>query len=112
MISRNLAPYFGHINHRIEQIEYALPTMRDPEEFITAREGIFENGRDPSMLGPAGRRNLEEWVGTHLKQNGADTGPKRIIRLGGQPIDVRVNTYRRKDIYRAIGVAMSGFGAA
>jgi len=110
VISKNLAPYFGHINHRIEQIEYAMPTMRDPDEFITARNGIFEQGRDPSMLGPAGRRNLEEWVGAHLKQNAAEIGPKRSIRLGGIAKDVSVNTYRRKDIYRAIEVAVSGLG--
>jgi hypothetical protein len=110
VISRNLAPYFGHINHRIEQIEYAMPTMRNPDEFITAREGITEQGRDPSMLGPRGRRNLEEWVGAHLTQNKAETGPKRTIRLGGRAIDVSVNTYRRKEIYRAIDVAMSGLG--
>jgi prophage antirepressor-like protein len=110
VISKNLAPYFGHINHRMEQIEYAMPTMRDQDEFITARSGIFEQGRDPSMMGPKGRRNLEEWVGAHLSQNGADKGPKSIVRLGGQSIDVSVNTYRRKDIYRAIEVALSGLG--
>lgn len=112
VISRNLAPYFGNINHRIEQIEYSLPTMRNPEEFITAKSGCYEQGRDPSMLGPAGRRNLEEWVGAHLSQNGVEKGPKTVTRLGGRSIDVAVNTYRRKDVYRAIEAALSGLGGA
>jgi len=82
----------------------ALPQMRDRAEYITTDQGIAELGYVASeyVPGAAARIPLSNAVGRWLSDNQKERGPQRVKRLDGSPIDVRVNTWRRGDVYDAI----------
>lgn len=85
----------------IAEIKDAVPACRDPQEFITVKQAISEQGLDPSImpLHPKSKDNLAGLTGKRLKANFAEEGSSMIARLDGQTTAVKVNTYRRKAIY-------------
>jgi hypothetical protein len=88
----------------ITEIKQAMPTMQDPDEFITVKGAIAEKGQDYSVmpLYPNNKDNLSSLVGKQLKASGCELGKPVVSRLDGQPIAAEMNTYRRRDIYKAL----------
>jgi len=92
----------------ITEIVDAVPTLRDPEEFITAKQAISEKGFDSTMmpLHPRSRENLSGLVGRMLKELNAEQGGSIIARIDGQSLPIQMNTYRRRNIYAALDEIM------
>lgn len=93
----------------IEEIKGAVPTLRDPEEFIPVRQAILEQGMDPSVmpLHPRSRENLSGLVGQLLKTRAAEQGAGVVSRLDGGTVSASMNTYRRNVIYAALEEVMN-----
>lgn len=104
-VAEVIGPLLQNHNARLDIIEDSIPILRDPTEFITAREALIEDGRDPSMIVPPTRQNLEEWVGRKMSDKGHEKGPTRTIRLGGTSRIIEANTYKRGEIYEVIKLA-------
>ncbi len=88
----------------ISEIKEAVPTLRDQKEFITVRQAISEQGRDPASmpLYPNSRENLSGLAGQQLKSKRAEQGPREVMRVDGQSLSTEVNTYRRAVIYAVL----------
>lgn len=94
----------------IAEIKDAVPACRDPQEFITVKQAISEQGLDPSEmpLHPQSSDNLAGLAGKRLKADFAQEGGSKIARLDGQKTAIKVNTYRRKAIYEVLQELTSG----
>ncbi len=81
-----------------------IPTLRDQKEFITVRQAISEQGRDPASmpLYPNSKENLSGLAGQQLKSKRAEQGPREVMRVDGQSLSTEVNTYRRAVIYAVL----------
>ncbi len=92
----------------IEEIKEAVPTLRDPKEFIPVRQAIQEQGLDPTVmpLHPRSRENLSGLAGQMLKSRSADQGETIAARLDGGSVATTMNTYRRGSIYSVIDEIM------
>jgi hypothetical protein len=88
----------------IEEIKEAVPTLRDPAEFIPVRQAIQEQGLDPTVmpLHPRSRENLSGLAGQLLKSHGAEQGESVVARLDGVATAVPMNQYRRGVIYAVL----------
>ena len=88
----------------IADIRGAVPTLRDPQEFITVKQAIIEQGLDSSWmpLHPKSKDNLACLAGKSLKESFAEEGGSVIARLDGQNVATKVNTYRRKAIFEVL----------
>jgi hypothetical protein len=88
----------------ITEIKEAMPTMRDPDEFITVKQALAEKGLDSSVMPfyPENRDNLSSVIGKKLKSLSCEQGKSVVSRLDGQPIPAEMNTYRRRDIYKGL----------
>lgn len=89
--------------HSIDDHEQRLLSVEskggDPDEFITARDGCVELGKDPGRL-VRGRINLETEVGNKLSDE--QKGPERRQRLSGASVIVTVNTYQRAAVHAVV----------
>ena len=88
----------------IAEIKDAVPACRDPQEFITVKQAVSEQGLDPSVmpLHPQSSDNLAGLTGKRLKADFSEEGGSVIARLDGQKTAIKVNTYRRKAIYEVL----------
>lgn len=88
----------------ISEIKEAVPTLRDQKQFITVRQAISEQGRDPASmpLYPKSKENLSGLAGQQLKSKRAEQGPREVMRVDGQSRSTEVNTYRRSVIYAVL----------
>lgn len=87
----------------IEEIKGAIPSLRDPEEFITVKQAIFEQGLDPDMMPyhPKSKETLSGVTGQLLTSRRMPKGIPVAGRIEGNSIIKELNTYRRGDIYAA-----------
>lgn len=90
----------------ITEMQEAIPTMRDQDEFITIKQAISEKGLDPEQmpLYPRSSETLSGVAGQILKERGVKQGdgvPTRIDWQGKGLAKTR-NTYRRGDIYAVL----------
>lgn len=107
----SLAPRLSQYDAKINEHDLVIitlksdaPFMREPKEFITAKQACFELGRDPWWLINQGSRlTLAQVVGNTLTERGAENGEKRMERLEGSSVIKSVNTYRRGNLYQVIG---------
>jgi len=107
-LGKHLAPILTSFGSQIKHIEASVPLLRDANEFVTVRARIREHSYDESQQVYPSGHNLEEWVGSYLKNNGYVHGErKEMIRLGGTSRRVPANTWARKDIDEAIAQAFS-----
>lgn len=85
----------------LEEIKEAVPSLRNPEEFIPVRQAIQEQGLDPTVmpLHPRSKENLSGLAGQLLKSRGAEQGESVVARLDGVSASTPMNTYRRGAIY-------------
>jgi hypothetical protein len=92
----------------IEEIKEAVPTLRNPKDFIPVRQAILEQGLDPSVmpLHPRSRENLSGLAGQMLKSRSAEQGETIVARLDGGAASTPMNTYRREAIYSVIDEIM------
>ncbi len=92
----------------IEEIKEAVPTLRNPKDFIPVRQAIQEQGLDPSVmpLHPRSRENLSGLAGQMLKSRSAEQGETIVARLDGGSVATTMNTYRREVIYSVIDEIM------
>ena len=92
----------------IEEIKEAVPTLRNPKEFIPVKQAIQEQGLDPSVmpLHPRSRENLSGLAGQILKSRLAEQGETIVARLDGGSAATTMNTYRRGAIYSVIDEIM------
>lgn len=88
----------------ISEIKDAIPTLRDPGEFITIKQAILEQGLDPSLmpLHPHSNENLSALTGQILAERHVEKGDKVASRIDGQSIVMPLNTYRRGEIYKVL----------
>lgn len=88
----------------ITEIKQAMPTMQDPDQFITVKGAIAEKGLDSTImpLFPNNKDNLSGLIGKKLKTLNCEQGKPVVSRLDGQPISAEMNTYRRRDIYSVL----------
>ncbi len=90
----------------IADIKEKSPVYRDPEEFITVKQAISEQGLDYSVLPlyPNSRDNLSSVVGKALKASNTEQGASVVSRIDGQPFNMaaEMNTYRRSAIYKIL----------
>jgi hypothetical protein len=91
----------------IADIKQAVPSLRDPHEFITVKQAISEQGLDSTIMPnyPESRDNLSSYVGKKLKLNNAEQGHVVVSRLDGQSFSAEMNTYRRNEIYSVLKTA-------
>lgn len=92
----------------IEEIKEAVPTLRNPKDFIPVRQAIQEQGLDPTVmpLHPRSRENLSGLAGQMLKSRSAEQGETIVARLDGGSVATTMNTYRRGVIYSVIDEIM------
>lgn len=85
----------------IEELKEAVPSLRDPSEFIPVRQAIQEQGLDPTVmpLHPRSKENLSGLAGQLLRTRGAEQGDSVVARLDGVSAAATMNTYRRGEIY-------------
>lgn len=88
----------------ISEIKDAVPTLRDPEEFITVKQAVAEQGRDATQMPyfPENRDTLSGVIGKKLKILKSEQGSSVVSRLDGQSFSTEMNTYRRRDIYSVL----------
>ena len=88
----------------ISEIKDAVPTLRDPEEFITVKQAVVEQGRDANQMPyfPDNKDTLSGLIGKKLKSLAAEQGSPIVSRLDGQSFSTEMNTYRRREIYKAL----------
>lgn len=110
-VKRAIAPRLKKHDERIaghegdlDRIREAVPTLRDPAEFIPVKQAIQEQGLDPSImpLHPRSLENLSGLTGQLLKDRRAEQGACVAARLDGVPGGVQMNTYRRGAIYAVL----------
>lgn len=88
----------------IDRIKDAVPSLRDPNEFIPVRQAIQEQGLAPTVMPmhPRSKENLSGLAGQVLKSRAAEQGEHVISRLDGVAAAVPMNTYRREMIYAVL----------
>lgn len=88
----------------IAEIKEAVPALRDPDEFISVKQAIMEQGLDPAQtpLLPQSRENLSGLAGQMLKAQSAEQGASVMSRVDGQSIIAEMNTFRRRNIYAVL----------
>lgn len=88
----------------IAELREVVPTLRDQDEFIPVKQGISEQGLDPTLmpLHPRSKENLSGLAGQMLKSKGAEQGESVIARVDGQSFTTEMRTYRRRDIYAVL----------
>lgn len=88
----------------ISEIKEAVPALRDPEEFISVKQAIFELGYDPTQtpLLPQSKENLSGLAGQMLKARSATQGDGVMSRIDGQSFITNMNTFRRGEIYSVL----------
>lgn len=88
----------------ISEIKEAVPVLREPDEFITVKQAINEQGLDPTSMPyyPSSKENLSGIAGQMLSIKGANRGNPVVSRLDGQKIAMEVNTYHRSEIYKVL----------
>ena len=84
---------------RVSKLEAVVLRKRD--EWITVKEGCRECFVDESMI-VHGRENLGSHVGRLLGQHNRPKGPTKTTRIDGSGLTVRVNQWRREDVYKGI----------
>lgn len=92
----------------IAEITEAVPTLRDPEEFITVKQAINEKGFDSTIepLHPHSNENFSSLAGRLLTERNTERGGQVISRLDGQSFSKGMNTYRRRNIYAVLDEIM------
>ena len=93
---------------KINEIQDAVPTMKDPQEFIPVKQAVAEKGLDATImpLHPNSNETLSGVAGQMLAAKGAQKGAPVISRLDGQSRGVAMNTYRRGAIYAVLDEIM------
>lgn len=88
----------------ITEIRGAVPSLRDPNDFITVKQAISEMGLDPTQtpLHPHSKENLSGLAGQMLKDRKSEQGASTMSRIDGQSITAEMNTYRRGKIYATL----------
>jgi hypothetical protein len=93
---------------KITEIQEAVPTLKDPREFIPVKQGVAEKGLDATLmpLHPESNETLSGLAGQMLTTKGAEKGASVISRLDGQARGVAMNTYHRGEIYAVLDEIM------
>jgi hypothetical protein len=93
---------------KINEIQDAVPTMKDPQEFIPVKQAITEKGLDATImpLHPSSNETLSGVAGQMLAAKSAQKGASVISRLDGQSMGVAMNTYQRGAIYAVLDEIM------
>lgn len=88
----------------IKKIKNEVPVFRDSEEYISVKQAVVEKGFDGDSvpLHPKSKENLTGLAGRRLVNKNAEQGPQTTTRIDGQSISIKINTYRRRDIYKIL----------
>lgn len=90
-------------DERIGEIEAIV--KRNPSEWVTVHQALFELALDASRL-VRGGQTLADVVGAGLTSEGCEAGPAAHRRLEGSAVRAQVNQWRRCDVYRIAGMAL------
>jgi hypothetical protein len=111
VISRAIAPRIHEHDEKLQEhhaaiveIKEAVPALRNPQEYISVKQAIQEQGLDGTVmpLHPVSNENLSGLTGQMLKKRRAEQGKPIVARLDGGSIATPMNTYRREAIYSVI----------
>lgn len=88
----------------IQELRDAVPVLRDPEEFISVRQAVIEQGLDQTLmpLYPKSSENISGLAGQLLTAKRTKTGASVISRVDGRSVSTEMNTYKRKAIYAVL----------
>lgn len=88
----------------LDEIKEVVPVLRDPDEFISVRQAIQEQGLDPTVMPfhPHSKENLSGLTGQILKTRATEQGESVVARLDGVAASTLMNTYRRRAIYAVL----------
>lgn len=90
----------------ITELQEAVPTMRDQDEFITVKQALSEKGLDPEQmpLHPQSSETLSGLAGQMLKDRKVEQGQGVPTRLDwqGKGFAKLMGAYRRRDIYSVL----------
>lgn len=93
----------------ISEIQKAVPTLRNSNDFITVKQALSELGLDYTImpLAPDIKDNLSGLVGKKLKEAGVKQGKSVVSRIDGTGFTSQMNTYQRHEIYSVIKIYQS-----
>lgn len=90
-------------NVKIIEIRRSVPSLRNPDEFITVKQAAMEKGYDTNEVPlPHLGDNLSGLAGQLLKTKRAVQGPRVTSRQDGQSLRIGTATYKRGEIYSVL----------
>jgi hypothetical protein len=110
-----IQPAFASISARQDQAESLIDAMRksapfcrDGRGFVTTKTRCFERGINPDELcHGGGARTFAGHVGILLASWDCEKGPHKEERRDDKSVRIKVNTWRRDDIDRAIDALLA-----